>query len=199
MADITGLKDAITRVEKHLEFARLVYRSLPFLFWSGFIPLIYIASLFMPGDLSQNALALGIGLGLSIWLVLEERMASRVVERLETVLGISASRPRLYVTLQVASWPLAGAVAYITVSLRLTVFDAWPLVFFGVGMGFIILIDYFVKGFYDKEMLPAFIIPLLSIPGITASGVPGEDYAVMIISSSMALTGFLYARRAFRA
>ena len=184
-------------IEKHLDFARLVYRSLPFVFWAGVIPLLYIAASFMPGTARQTALGLGVSAGLSLWFLLEEHAAYRVLERLNAALGKEARAPRLYVASQVASWLLAGVVAY--ASLRLGVPEpAWPLVFFSTGIGLLMAVDMVFRGEYDKEMIAAFLLPLLSIPLMHKSTLPGEDYSAMIVSSSFALTGFLYLRRAFR-
>ncbi len=197
MSSIRDFEEALRMVEKHLDFARLVYRSLPFAFWAGLIPLLYVALSFAPGAERQAALGLGVSAGLSLWFILEENAAYRVVERLDAALGREAGRPRLYLTSQAASWVVGAAVAYASTRLGLPE-PAWPLVFFGVGMGMLMVVDKVFRGGFDWEMAVACLLPLLSIPAMQKAPLPGEDYVIMIVSSSLALTGFLYLRRAFR-
>ncbi len=198
MSSIEDLREALKRVEEHLDFARLVYRSLPFVFWAGFIPLLYIAASLATSSIGQTALGISIGISLSLWFLLEEHSAYKVLEKLDTVLGRHVEKPKLYIILQIVSWPIAALIAYVFVYMLGLIESAWPLVFFSSGIGLLILIDKVFRRTYDKEMLTVFGLPLISIPVIDHVPLPKEDFAIMIISSSMALTGFLYIRRAFR-
>ncbi len=197
MSSIRDFEEALRMIEKHLDFARLVYRSLPFVFWAGVIPLLYIAASFMPGTGKQTALGLGISVGLTLWFLLEENTAYKALERLDTVLGRETKSPRLYMVSQIFSWVTGAIIAYISMKLGLPE-PAWPLVFFGMGMGLFMVVDKVFRGTYDKEMIIACALPLLSLPIMQRSPLPGEDFTVMIVSSSLALTGLLYLRRAFR-
>ncbi|MCE4600107.1 MAG: hypothetical protein F7C38_00875 [Desulfurococcales archaeon] len=197
MSSIKDFEEALKIVEKHLDFARLVYRSLPFVFWAGVIPLLYIVTSFVPGVGKQTALGLGIGAGLALWFLLEESTAYRVLERLDAVLGREVRSPTLYTVSQMASWIIGAVIAYASLRLGLPE-PAWPLVFFGTGMGLLMAVDKVFRGGYDKEMAVACVLPLLSVFIMSRSPLPGEDFAVMIASSSLALTGLLYLRRAFR-
>ena len=100
--------------------------------------------------------------------------------------------------LQFASWPTAAFTAYALIHLLGLPEPAWPLLFLGSGIGLIMLVDIAFRGEYDREMLVATGLPLLSVAAISHVPLPKEDFAIMIVSSSMALTGFLYIRRAFR-
>ena len=197
MSSIRDFEEALKMVEKHLDFARLVYRSLPFVFWAGVIPLLYIVASFIPGTGKQTALGLGISVGLTLWFILEENAAYKVLERLDTVLGRETKSPRLYIASQIFSWVVGAVIAYVSMRLGFPE-PAWPLVFFGTGMGLLMVVDKVFRGTYDKEMIIACALPLLSLPTMQESSLPGEDFAVMIVSSSLALTGLLYLRRAFR-
>ena len=197
MSSIKDLEEALKIVEKHLDFARLVYRSLPFVFWAGVIPLLYIVTSFVPGVGEQTALGLGISAGLALWFLLEESTAYRVLERLDAVLGREAKSPKLYMASQMVSWIIGAVIAYASLRLGLSK-PAWPLVFFSTGMGLLMAVDKIFRGRYDKEMAVACVLPLLSIFIAGRSPLPGEDFTIMIISSSLALTGLLYLRRAFR-
>ncbi len=197
MSSIGDFEEALRMIERHLDFARLVYRSLPFVFWAGVIPLLYIATSFIPGTGKQAALGLGLSAALILWFILEENAAYKVLERLDTVLGREAKSPRLYMASQIFSWITGAVVAYVSMRLGLPE-PAWPLVFFGTGMGLFMVVDKVFRGIYDKEMIIACVLPLLSLPIMRRSSLPGEDFAVMIVSSSLALTGLLYLRRAFR-
>ncbi len=198
MSSIEDLREALKRVEEHLDFARLIYRSLPFVFWAGFIPLLYIAASLATSSIGQTALGISIGISLSLWFLLEERSAYKVLEKLNTALGRNVENPKLYIALQLASWPIAAFIAYISICVFGLIESAWPLVFFSSGIGLLIFIDKAFRGTYDKEMLTVFGLPLISILVINHVPLPKEDFTIMIISSSMALTGFLYIRRAFR-
>ncbi len=198
MSSIEDLREALRQVEKHLDFARLIYRSLPFVFWAGFIPLLYIAASLATSSIGQTALGISIGISLSLWFLLEEHSAYKVLEKLDTVLGRHIENPKLYIILQLVSWPIAAFIAYISVYMIGLIESAWPLLFFSSGIGLLIFIDKVFRRTYDKEMLTVFGLPLISIPVINHVPLPKEDFAIMIISSSMALTGFLYIRRAFR-
>ncbi len=198
MSSIEDLREVLKRVEEHLDFARAVYRSLPFVFWAGFIPLLYITTSLVTNAAGQTALGISIGISLSLWFLLEERSAFKVLEKLNIALGKRVENSKLYVVLQLASWIIATLIAYTSIYIPGITESAWPLVFFSSGIGLLIVIDKAFKGTYDKEMLIVFGLPLISIPLINHVPLPGEDFSVMIISSSMALTGFLYIRRAFR-
>ena len=197
MPSIEDLREALIQVEEHLNFARLIYRSVPFVFWAGFIPLLYIATSLATSHAGQTALGISIGISLSLWLLLEERSAYKVLEKLNIALGKRIGNSKQYIALQIISWPIAASIAYISIYLGL-IESAWPLVFFSSGIGLLIFIDKVFKENYDKEMFIAFGLPLVSITVINYVPLPKEDFAIMIISSSMALTGFLYIRRAFR-
>ncbi len=71
--------------------------------------------------------------------------------------------------------------------------------FVGSGASLLIAVDLAMRKSFDKEMLLTAIIPLASIPLMNFSHMPQEDFVAMIVSSSMALTGFLYIRRVLRA
>ncbi|NPA96681.1 MAG: hypothetical protein GXO32_03665 [Crenarchaeota archaeon] len=199
MTSLEELRDALRRVEEHLHFARLVYRSLPYVFWAGFIPLIFVASSFTTSAVGRTLLGVCIGLGLSIWVLAEERVAYRVLEKLDVALGKAVHRPRLYIALQLLSWVAAIAIAFIFTSVLGLGSGAWLLIFVGSGASLLILVDLAIRKSFDKEMLLTAIIPLASLPLASFSHMPHQDFAVMIVSSSMALTGFLYIRRALRA
>ena len=81
------LREALKRVEEHLDFARLVYRSLPFVFWAGLIPLLYVAASLATSGTGQLAVGIGVGASLSLWFLLEEHTAYTVLEKLDIALG----------------------------------------------------------------------------------------------------------------
>ncbi len=56
----------LKRIESHLDFAKLVYRSLPYVFWAGFISLIFVVASFTTSAIGRTLLGICIGLGLSL-------------------------------------------------------------------------------------------------------------------------------------
>ncbi len=194
------LREYLRRVEKHIDFARMAYRSMPFIFWAAFIPLIYVGASLLTSSIGELAVGVGIGLGLSLWIIFEQHRAGKIIERLEIALGRKYRGSIVYMSLQILSWPAAVVIAFSATRLCSILFPpySWMLVFIGTGTLLLMLVDKFMTGHMDKEMLAAVLIPLLSAPLSRYSPVPLEDFGIMIISSSMALTGFLYLRRSFK-
>ena len=194
------LREYLEKIEQHIDFARRIHRGMPFIFWAGFIPLIYTFASLLTNSISELAAGIGIGLALSIWIIFEQTRTSRIIERLEIVLGRRPKSSITYVLLKILSWSAAALITFAATNLFPKILPqySWMLIFTGTGISLLMLVDRLTTGHIDVEMIPSAILPFLAVPFIHNAPMPQEDFGIMIVSSSMAITGFLYLRRSFK-
>jgi len=193
------LERVLKRIERHLDLSRAVLRCLPLVFWSAVLPLLYLVLRFAAPASMGTALGVSMGIALSLWAVLEVERAGRVLERLELFFGSMRASRGLYAGLQVASCIVSLAVMYYAALLGLVSESMWILPALALMAALLMAVDAAFRRRVDPEMCSLIAVPATGYTALSLHPVPGEEMvSVMIVSASMALTAFLYLRRAFR-
>ncbi len=196
MEEIRDLTEALKAVERELNLVKKAYLAYPFIFWAAVIPMLYIIRLLVSQFSSVNTdlISFIISLIATLWFVIEESRVARKVEEIEKVLGIKRELSKWYLYSQMLSWVVAAILA--TVFFRSE--SSWMLAFAGIGLLLMFSVNLAFKKSWDIQILIAGMIILGAIYLEGCLPLSGNLFAIVVISFSFALSGFLYLRKAMR-
>ena len=196
MEEIKDLTEALKSVERELNFVKKAYLAYPFIFWAAVLPILYILTLLVGqfSSVSIEFLSFIVSILAILWFIIEESRIARKIDEIGKVLGEKRELSKWYLYSQILSWVVAAILA--------TVFfyseSSWMLAFAGVGLLLMFSVNLVFKKSGDIQMLIAGMIILGAIYLEGNLPLSGNAFAIMVISFSFALAGFLYLRKAMR-
>ncbi|WP_297548826.1 hypothetical protein [Thermococcus sp.] len=210
MEKVEELAEALKAVEDELNLAKRVYLAFPFIFWGAVLPMLYLLSnvLSWTSEWFQGSFGGNGGMILStlaiIWFFTEEKRIFKKIEALERILGVPSRKSRRYMLSQIASWFLAGMLAFVFSLSTPTQYEfktaEFMLLFVGLGVGFIVLSTLFFLRRIEWPQVLASLIDLsaLYLLNHLNGTMNPQTFSVMVVSASFTFTAFLYIRRAMR-
>lgn len=196
MEEIKDLTEALKSVERELNFVKKAYLAYPFIFWAAVLPILYILTLLVGqfSSVSIEFLSFIISILAILWFIIEESRIARKIDEIGKVLGEKREVSKWYLCFQILSWVVAAILAAVFFYSE----SSWMLAFAGVGLLLMFSVNLAFKKSGDIQMLIAGMIILGAIYLEGKLPLSENAFAIMVISFSFALAGFLYLRKAMR-
>jgi hypothetical protein len=202
MEEVAHLREVLDKIESKLLAASKIYSALQFQLWVVIMTLYYIFTSFMK-NVPWHFTALYWSVGFVIFIYLSGLIWKRL-RNLQDTAGKSMKNPAAFGWSIAASWITGSLVGWLLVPYLLG--SAYPQV--AVGIGYLVFISISVLGMFltilhfegrvEREMVPAFLIPLLGIAGIGVMQVHPMIYAGFFVALGFSITVVLYIYMAFK-